>query len=311
VINHAQAAGHHEPVPPNLRGLACRALGVLPGAARFELYEPFGAEGPSAYVATHTATMRSVLVMSLGAETHAWYLPHPSVRPGHGLLMLPFIRVTPGSRVLDLGCGPFGLHGVFSKNLGAGHVVCSDIDASFVAHVAALTEQRSAIHTIEADLLCDGARGRFALVTFHPPVLPTGCDEVDVPRGHALCYHFGGPRGRTVLDRGIAQIAERLVPRGVAVIGHFEFLGGEQRFGTDPTTAERLAKAGMVVEEIYHRRVAMTPVLKDRLLLLRKLFPGYDFEDRGATTWHRFSIVVARRRGRLALRRPTSSIPLV
>lgn len=118
-------------------------------------------------------------------------------------------RVTPGARLLDLGCGT-GVVGLLARRAGA-TVVAVDIEPAAVqaARENGLPDVR------QGDLFAPVAGERFDLVAFNPPYLagePRGRLDRQRSLGRAL---YGGPELEVVRRFG-EQVAGHLAPGGVA-----------------------------------------------------------------------------------------------
>ncbi|MDI9632732.1 MAG: methyltransferase [Methanolinea sp.] len=119
------------------------------------------------------------------------------------LLGAALALVSPGERVLEVGCGSgFISTGLLSR----ANVVGTDINPH------ALRQSREAgIEVVRADLL-SGIRGPFDTVIFNPPYLPTRGGE---RTGDWLDYALdGGEDGLRVISRFIAQAGRVLAPGG-------------------------------------------------------------------------------------------------
>jgi release factor glutamine methyltransferase len=121
------------------------------------------------------------------------------------LLLLEAARAVyrPGERVLEIGCGS----GHIAHQLSlAAEVLATDINPHAVRAARAL-----GIEVVRADLFA-GICGRFDLVIFNPPYLPTAPDErMDDWLEYAL---DGGPDGRAVIARFIGDVGNVLAPGG-------------------------------------------------------------------------------------------------
>lgn len=119
------------------------------------------------------------------------------------LLGAALALVSPGERVLEVGCGS----GLISAGLlPRAEVVGTDINPH------ALRQSREAgIEVVRADLLA-GIRGPFDTVIFNPPYLPTrDGDRTGDWLDEAL---DGGEDGLRVISRFIAQAGRVIAPRG-------------------------------------------------------------------------------------------------
>ncbi len=109
----------------------------------------------------------------------------------------------PGEHVLEIGCGS----GYISRELSRiAEVIATDINPHAV-HAA----QKLGVEVVRADLF-GGICGRFDLVVFNPPYLPTTAEErVDDWLEYAL---DGGQDGRAVIARFIRDVGRVLAPGG-------------------------------------------------------------------------------------------------
>lgn len=125
-------------------------------------------------------------------------------------------RVRAGERVLEIGTGS-GAVALHLARAGA-HVTATDISPQAVAHArAAATREGLQIRFLVADLL-EPVRGRFDVVIFNPPYLPTGPgDHVEGPLDLAL---DGGLDGLDVVRRFLRGLPGALAPggRGLVVV---------------------------------------------------------------------------------------------
>jgi len=119
------------------------------------------------------------------------------------LLKAALAEVRPGDRVLEVGTGS----GLIAAELGrVAPVVATDINP----HAVAAARERG-VDVIRADLL-SGICGKFDLIVFNPPYLPTRPEErVDDWLEYAL---DGGPTGREVIARFAAGAGRVLAPGG-------------------------------------------------------------------------------------------------
>ena len=109
----------------------------------------------------------------------------------------------PGERVLEIGCGS----GYISRELSrTAEVLATDINP----HAVRATRNLG-VEVVRTDLFA-GICGRFDLVIFNPPYLPTTPDErMDDWLEYAL---DGGPDGRVVIARFIDGVRRVLAPGG-------------------------------------------------------------------------------------------------
>lgn len=108
-----------------------------------------------------------------------------------------------GDRVLEIGCGSGRISAAFPHQV---MVLATDISPSAVRDARAL-----GVEVIRTDLFA-GIRGRFDLVLFNPPYLPTLQEErCDDWLEYAL---DGGPDGRSVITRFVEGVGSVLAPDG-------------------------------------------------------------------------------------------------
>ncbi|MBU4189759.1 MAG: methyltransferase [Candidatus Thermoplasmatota archaeon] len=90
-------------------------------------------------------------------------------------LMLKNIKIRNGENVLDMGTGS-GIIGIHSAKLGA-NVTCADINP----YAVELAEENAGLNNVdikvvESDLF-ERIKGKFDVIVFNPPYLPTSNDE--------------------------------------------------------------------------------------------------------------------------------------
>lgn len=147
---------------------------------------------------------------------------HPQVYPvaEDTLLLLEaaFAESRPKDRVLEVGTG-------------SGHVAASLLDrvksvfAVDINPYAAATARARGVDVVRTDLFA-GLRGRFDLVLFNPPYLPTNPEErLEDWLEYAL---DGGPDGRRTIARFLTELDEVLAPAGRALLLVSDLTGVEE-----------------------------------------------------------------------------------
>ena len=129
---------------------------------------------------------------------------YPPAEDSHLLLRAALREIRPPDRVLEVGTGS-GY--VAASVLGrAASVVATDINPYAVESARA-----RGVATVRTDLFA-GLSGPFDLVLFNPPYLPTLPEErIDDWLEYAL---DGGPTGRAVIERFVADVGRVLAPFG-------------------------------------------------------------------------------------------------
>ena len=108
-----------------------------------------------------------------------------------------------GERVLEIGCGSGAVSGALSQRA---RVLATDINP----HAVREARDRG-VEVIRTDLF-SGICGRFDLILFNPPYLPTHPGErMDDWLEYAL---DGGPDGRAIISRFLSEVGRVLAPAG-------------------------------------------------------------------------------------------------
>jgi release factor glutamine methyltransferase len=119
------------------------------------------------------------------------------------LLEAALAEVRPGERVLEIGTGSGCIAMALVRNCD---VVATDINPH-----AAMCAQQNGLNVVRSDL-CSGIQGKFDLVIFNPPYLPTLPDE---RMNDWLEYALdGGITGREVIGRFAKIVGNVLAPSG-------------------------------------------------------------------------------------------------
>jgi release factor glutamine methyltransferase len=142
-----------------------------------------------------------------------------------------------GDRVLEIGCGSGHISGELSRTA---EVLATDINPHAVR-----AARKLGIEVVRADLF-GGICGRFDLIIFNPPYLPTAPDE-------RICDWLeyaldGGLDGRMVIARFIGSVGSVLAPGGRFLLLVSSLTGiGEVR--------DVIEKAGFRAEEVARTRI--------------------------------------------------------
>ena len=119
------------------------------------------------------------------------------------LLRAAKAEVRPGDRVLEVGTG--------SGRIAAALVQDCDVVATDINPHAAFCARKEGLEVVRCDLF-SGLRGRYDLILFNPPYLPTKKEErIDDWLEYAL---DGGTTGREVIARFAAAVDGVLAPQG-------------------------------------------------------------------------------------------------
>ncbi|HEX9815349.1 MAG TPA: HemK2/MTQ2 family protein methyltransferase [Candidatus Thermoplasmatota archaeon] len=161
------------------------------------------------------------------------YDPHDDTE-----LLIEAVRAKPGEAALDLGCGA-GLVGIQLRKLGA-RVVCSDLNESAL-RLARENAKRNNVDVMVARTdLTKGLRlGRFDVVAFNPPYLPTTPEE---RLSKPLNYAFdGGDDGLAPTNRFLDE-CQKDPPGRVFIIGsNLQGNGGVEQSAHDRGMRVRVA----------------------------------------------------------------------
>jgi release factor glutamine methyltransferase len=164
------------------------------------------------------------------------------------LLRAALSEARPADSVLEVGCGS----GFISQELGAkvARLLATDINP----HAVRAARARG-IEVIRADLF-RGIKGKFDLILFNAPYLPT---EPEERTGQWIDYALdGGKNGRQTVDRFIEDLALHLRPGGRALLLISSLTGLAEVRRTAASaglTADVVADEGCFFERLYVLRL--------------------------------------------------------
>lgn len=139
-------------------------------------------------------------------------------------------------RVLELGTGSGVVLAALAAD-GAREAVGVDLEPEAVARTQALLQDHGVLRaSVRQGHLWEPLAGeRFDLIAFNPPQFPA-VESMD--DGRLATWSHGGSDGRRVVDPFLDGLAEHLMPGGLAVMTHNDFIGLD-------ATAARLQRHGL------------------------------------------------------------------
>ena len=164
------------------------------------------------------------------------------------LLRAALAEARAGTLALEIGCGS----GFISQELACkvARLIATDINP----HAVRAARTRG-IEVIRADLF-RGIKGKFDLILFNPPYLPTLPEE---RTGQWIDYALdGGESGRQTVDRFLKDLIGHLRPEGRALLLISSLTGLTDVQGTAAAsglTAEVVADEGCFFERLYVLRL--------------------------------------------------------
>jgi release factor glutamine methyltransferase len=146
--------------------------------------------------------------------------------------------ITHSDRILEVGCGS-GIISAVIKNNTKARITGIDINP----HAAKCTKDNG-VNAIQGDLL-SCIRGKFDIIIFNPPYLPTNDEERTSDWINVALD--GGSNGRHILDRFLEDAIDHLVEKGRILILISSFTGIDE-------IKSRMISLGYFVEEICKER---------------------------------------------------------
>lgn len=153
-------------------------------------------------------------------------------------------------RVLEMGTGSGVVLAALAAD-GAREAVGVDLEADAVDRTRALlVAQGTARASVLQGHLWEPLEGqRFDLVAFNPPQFPVLAEMED---GRLPSWSHGGADGRRVVDPFLDGLGAHLMPGGLAVMTHNDFIGVEE-------TARRLQRQGLAMAVAQTLSVPLPP----------------------------------------------------
>ncbi len=164
------------------------------------------------------------------------------------LLKVALAEARAGTQVLEIGCGS----GFISQELACkvARLIATDINPHAVRSAKA-----RGIEVIRADLF-QGIKGKFDLIIFNPPYLPTLPEE---RTGQWIDYALdGGESGRQTVNRFLKDLAGHLRPAGRALLLISSLTGlteVQKTAASAGLTADVVADEGCFFERLYVLRL--------------------------------------------------------
>jgi release factor glutamine methyltransferase len=150
--------------------------------------------------------------------------------------------------VIEVGCGS----ALISRELSAN---VKSLLATDISPHAVRAAKEAGVDVVRADLLC-GIKGRFDLILFNPPYLPTQEDE---RTGGWINYALdGGPSGSNTINRFLEQLRHHLTAGGRALLLISSLTGIEEvkeKASKERLEAREVASEGCFFERLHVLRI--------------------------------------------------------
>jgi len=183
--------------------------------------------------------------MPLDDRSEEIYMPEEDT---YLLLRAALAEAGHGDKTLEIGCGS----GLISRELIA-RVEC--LLATDINPYAAKLTKTGGIEVVRADLF-GGISGKFDLIIFNPPYLPTQKEERTL--GWINFALDGGKTGRETIDRFLKELKERLRSGGRALLLISSLTGPKE-------VREKAMAEGLDVKEVANERCFFEQLLVLRL----------------------------------------------
>jgi release factor glutamine methyltransferase len=164
------------------------------------------------------------------------------------LLRAALAEARPEDSAIEIGCGS----GLISRELAARvrSLLATDINPH-----AARAARAAGVEVVRADLF-RGLRGRFDLVVFNPPYLPTAEERTSQWMNYAL---DGGESGRETIDRFLEDLRDHMAHGGRALLLISSLTGpGEvqEKAAAVGLDAREVAREGCFFEQLHVLRLS-------------------------------------------------------
>ncbi|MFZ3383932.1 MAG: HemK2/MTQ2 family protein methyltransferase [Candidatus Methanoperedens sp.] len=154
-------------------------------------------------------------------------------------------QIKDSERILEVGCGS-GIISAVIKNNTSARITGIDINP----YAAACTKENG-VEAIRGNLL-DCVRGKFDLIIFNPPYLPT--DELQRTKDWINIALDGGNDGREIINRFLADAVPHLLENGRILMLVSSFTGIEE-------VKSKMKELGYGVKEVSKERISFEQLL--------------------------------------------------